>query len=141
MIVDLHRQGLILTAIARRTGLDRKTVRKYIERGLEAPVYSPRPPKKPVIAPWRDYLWQRIQALPELTTKRLMREIRDLGYTGGHTAVKACVRSVRLTASPLFERRFETPPGRPAQVAFACFRATFADEPEAERVVWLMSPW
>ncbi len=37
MILDLHRQGLSVTAIARRTGRDPKTVRKYIERGLELP--------------------------------------------------------------------------------------------------------
>jgi len=37
MILDLHRQGLSVSAIARQTGADRKTVRKYIERGLEAP--------------------------------------------------------------------------------------------------------
>ncbi|MET3524704.1 hypothetical protein ABID25_006575 [Mesorhizobium abyssinicae] len=35
MILDLHREGLSVTAIARRTGRDPKTVRKYIERGLE----------------------------------------------------------------------------------------------------------
>lgn len=37
MILDLHRQGLSVSAIARRTGRDPKTVRKYIERGLELP--------------------------------------------------------------------------------------------------------
>ena len=37
MILDLHRQGLGVSAIARRTGLNRKTVRKYIESGLEPP--------------------------------------------------------------------------------------------------------
>ena len=139
MILDLHRQGVSLSAIARRTGLDRKTVRRCIARGLEAPVYSPRPPKEPVIAPWRDYLRQRVQAVPELTAKRLLREIRDLGYTGGYTAVKDYVRGVRPAASPAFERRFETPAGRQAQVDFAHFRATFTDEPGAERVVWLFS--
>ena len=36
MILDLHRQGLTVSAIARRVGIDRKTVRKYIERGPEA---------------------------------------------------------------------------------------------------------
>ncbi|MEE7469252.1 helix-turn-helix domain-containing protein, partial [Methylobacterium oryzae] len=41
MILDLHRQGLSVTAIARRTGRDPKTVRKYIERGLEPPAYGP----------------------------------------------------------------------------------------------------
>ena len=30
MILDLHRQGLSVSAIARQSGLDRKTVRKYI---------------------------------------------------------------------------------------------------------------
>jgi transposase len=37
MILDLHQQGLSVSAIARRVGIDRKTVRKYIERGLEPP--------------------------------------------------------------------------------------------------------
>jgi DNA-binding NarL/FixJ family response regulator len=30
MILELHRQGLSVSAIAERTGFDRKTVRKYI---------------------------------------------------------------------------------------------------------------
>ena len=42
VIHDLKRQGLSISAIARKTGLDRKTVRKYLKRGLEAPGYSPR---------------------------------------------------------------------------------------------------
>jgi transposase len=37
MILDLAREGLSVSAIARRTGLDRKTIRKYIACGLEAP--------------------------------------------------------------------------------------------------------
>jgi len=32
MILELHRQGLSVAAIARRVGADRKTVRKYIAR-------------------------------------------------------------------------------------------------------------
>ena len=37
------RQGLTVAAIARRTGHDRKTIRKYIARGLEPPAYKPAP--------------------------------------------------------------------------------------------------
>jgi transposase len=51
MILDLHRQGLTISAIARRTGLDRKTVHRYIERGLEPPVYTPRPPRPTKVTP------------------------------------------------------------------------------------------
>ena len=45
MILDLHRQGLSVAAIARETGKDAKTIRRYIVRGLEPPVYGPRPPQ------------------------------------------------------------------------------------------------
>ena len=38
MILELHRQGVSVSAIARQVGLDRKTVHKYIERGLEPPL-------------------------------------------------------------------------------------------------------
>ncbi len=34
MILDLHRRGLSASAIARQTGIDRKTVLRSIERGL-----------------------------------------------------------------------------------------------------------
>jgi transposase len=37
MILDLHRQGAGVSAIARRTGLDRKTVRKVIAGGRQPP--------------------------------------------------------------------------------------------------------
>jgi transposase len=42
MILDLHRQGLSVSAIVRQLERDRKTVRKYIECGLEPPAYGPR---------------------------------------------------------------------------------------------------
>ena len=45
MIMELHRQGLNPTAIARQLGIDRKTVRKYIALGLEPPAYGPRTPR------------------------------------------------------------------------------------------------
>ena len=49
MILDLHRQGLTVSEIARRCGLDRKTVRRYIGRGLEPPTYGPRKPRRTVL--------------------------------------------------------------------------------------------
>jgi transposase len=42
MIPDLHRQGLSVSAIARQVGVDRKTVRTYIAKGLEPPAYKKR---------------------------------------------------------------------------------------------------
>ncbi|HEX2681979.1 MAG TPA: IS21 family transposase, partial [Candidatus Dormibacteraeota bacterium] len=139
MILDLHRQRLSVSAIARQLERDRKTVRKYIERGLAAPVYGPREPRPTVVTPFAAYLRERIAAFPELTGSRLLREIRELGYAGGYTAVKDFLRTVRPRALQAFERRFETPPGKQAQVDFAFFRTIFTDQPGAERIVWLFS--
>ena len=139
MVLNLVEQGLTVTAIARRTGLDRKTVRKYIDRGLDTPTYTPRPAKPSVVSPFETYLRERVTAVPELTGRRLLREIRDLGYAGGYTAVKDFLRAVRPTVVTGYERRFETPPGKQGQVDFAYFRTVFTDEPGVERIVWLFS--
>ena len=139
LIHDLKKQGLSLTAIARKVGCDRKTVRKYLERGLEAPVYGPRQPRDCLLDPYEDYLRERVMAFPDLSGARLLREIREMGYEGGYTRVTDFLRKVRPPARTRFERRFETPPGRQAQVDFAEFTVSFTDEPDITRKVWLFS--
>jgi transposase len=139
MILDLHREGLTVSAIARQLELDRKTVRKYIERGLEPPAYGPRKPRSRRLEPFEPYLWQRVAAYPGLTGSRLLREIRERGYRGGYTAVTDFLREVRPAPIPPFEIRFETPPGHQAQVDFAQFQVVFTDESNVVRIVWLFS--
>ena len=98
MILDLHRQGLSVSAIARQSGIDRRTVHKYIERGLAAPVYGPRKPRETVIDPFTAYLRERVTRYPGLTGMRLFRELKKLGYGGGYTAVADFLRDVRPAA-------------------------------------------
>src|SRR5919112_5062793 len=139
MILDLHRQGLSVSAIARQLGLDRKTVRKHMRRGLVAPAYGPRAPRVRVITPYLGYLRDRLAAYPELSGRRLWRELKERGYSGGYTMVTDALREIRPKATTPFEVRFETPPGEQAQVDFAQFQVVFADERGATRVVWLFS--
>jgi transposase len=141
MILELHREGLSITAIARRTGRDPKTVRKYIERGVEAPAYGARSVGRPSkLAPYMDFVRERVIAFPDLSAVRLTREIRELGYAGAYTAVKRYVAAHRPENGPKpYEVRFETPPGVQAQVDFARFVADFTDDPGTSRIVWLFS--
>jgi transposase len=139
MILDLHRQGLSVSEIARQSGLDRKTVRRYIERGLEPPTYGPRRPKPTLLDPFAGYLRERVKVYPGLTGSRLLRELKELGYAGGYTAVTDFLRDVRPTVDPKFEVRFETAPGEQGQVDFAQFQVLFTDEPTTPRIVWLFS--
>jgi len=139
MILELHRQGVSVSAIARRVGLDRKTVRRYIAQGLEPPTYGPRQPRVTLLHGFEPFLRQRLAAFPQLTGRRLHRELRELGYTGGYTILTDLLREIRSPEAARFEVRFETPPGRQAQVDFAHFRTVFTDEPGVERIIWLFS--
>ena len=111
MIHDLKRQGMGISEIARRTGLDRKTVRRRLAEGLGAPEYGPREARPRLIDDYGDYLRARVGAHPGLTGRRLHREITELGYKGGYTAVTDFPRGVRPTDAGRFEVRFETEPG------------------------------
>jgi transposase len=139
MILELHRQGLTVSAIARQLGIDRKTVRRYIARGLEPPTYGPRPARQRSTDRFLLYLGERLAAVPGLTAVRLWRELRERGYAGGYTAVKRAVRGIRPEPIAPFEVRFETAPGEQAQVDLARFEIEFTDEPGAKRIVWLFS--
>ena len=139
MIHDLRRQGLSVSAIARKTGLNRKTVRKYLARGLDAPAYGPRAPRPRNLAPYEAYLRERIGACEGLSGRRLHREIRDLGYTGGYSTVTDLLREIRPRRPHPFECRFETAPGKQAQMDFAEFTVTFDEEPDVRRRIWLFS--
>lgn len=139
MILELHRQGLSVSAIARTTGFDRKTVRRYIDRGLEPPTYGPRKPRPRLLDPFFGYLRERVAAYPDLTGARLLRELKERGYRGGYSAVTDFLRDIRPAAETGFEVRFETPPGEQGQVDFAQFQVVFTDEPTTPRIVWLFS--
>jgi transposase len=139
MIHQLREQGLSISAIAQRTGLDRKTVRKYLNNPVATPSYGPRAPRPRLIDPYVSYLRERLKACPQLSAMRLMREIKAQGYTGGRSAVTDFVAAVRPPEPRGFEHRFETPPGRQGQVDFAQFKTVFRDEPARVQVVWLFS--
>jgi transposase len=139
MILDLHRQGLSVSAIARHLCIDRKTVRRAIAKGLEPPKYKTRPPRARITDPFEPYLKERLAAYPGLTAMRLWREVKEHGYAGGYSVLRDCVRDLRPPRTAGFEVRFETPPGEQAQVDFAHFEVEFADDPGVKRVVWLFS--
>ncbi len=139
MIHDLKRQGLAISEIARRTGLDRKTVRRRLAEGPGAPTHGPRKARPRLIDDYADYPRERVETHPRLSGRRLHREIAELGYACGYTAVTDHLRSVRPRGEQRFQLRFETPPGRQSQADFAHSGTEFSGDPGKPRAVWLFS--
>ena len=79
-------------ALAGRYGLDPKTVRKYIERGIEAPAYGPRSVGRPCkLAPDLAAGWSRLpdrtrQAVTSLMTRLLVGHVADAAPAAGSDA-------------------------------------------------------
>lgn len=139
VILELHNQGLNISAIAQRTGMDRKTVRKYVLGGLQVPRGKTRIKRLKVMQPFERYVRERLMQWPELSCTRLFREIKQMGYAGQLTALKDFVRTIRPKAIAPYEDRFETAPGQQAQVDFAQFRTVFTDNADRTQTIWLFS--
>ena len=122
-------QGGSKSALARRLGISRDTIHRWIrdgdlDRDLDAAAvrYGPRPAVPTKLDRFKAVIEDRLAAYPDLSAVRLLDEIRAAGYDGGYSQLKAFVRRVRPAPPPDPVIRFETPAGRQAQVDFARFR-------------------
>jgi transposase len=121
MIKQMHREGLSVSEIARRTGHDRKTIRARLAEPLvTAPMTrESRGSKLDAFIP---YLEKRI-GVGVLNASKLYDEIRALGYTGKDRLVRGFVQPYREARRREAEAtvRFETEPGEQAQVDWGHF--------------------
>ncbi|WP_236045438.1 MULTISPECIES: transposase [Pseudooceanicola] len=96
LIHDLKRQGV--SAIARQIYCDGKTVRKYLDLGLEPPIYGSRPPRGSKLDGYHAYLLDRGADFPGPSGRRLFRELQGKGYESGKfwTKVLSDLRNRRV---------------------------------------------
>lgn len=120
-MMELYRTGLSISEIARQTGHDRKTVRKAVRGCLVKPKRKAKPLKKRErkLSAYEGYLKQRMNE-GVYNTRKLFREIRERGYTGGLTQVIMYVQPYRPKQNEPAVMRFETEPGEQAQVDWGC---------------------
>ncbi|AJJ51386.1 IS21 family transposase [Yersinia pestis] len=119
----LHKQGMSSRAIARELGISRNTVKRYLQENL-----SRQNIRRDLLLlhSWliRDYIRQRIaDAHPyKIPATVIAREIRDQGYRGGMTILRAFIRSLSVPQEQEPAVRFETEPGRQMQVDWGTMR-------------------
>lgn len=119
VIKEYHRQGLSISEIARRTGRDRKTVRRVLKEPVIVEKKTVRKRKRK-IEPYIPYLEQRIRQ-GVLNAQKLYLEIKKQGYPGKERQVRSFVQPYRQKQMPQATVRFETEPGQQVQVDWAYF--------------------
>ncbi|MCK9264784.1 MAG: IS21 family transposase [Deltaproteobacteria bacterium] len=126
-MVALKRQGLSERQIARRLGMSRKTVHKYledpgaIERGRR-PVE-----RESKLDPYEGNLRAWLKEDPEYKATWIYDHLRPMGYAGGYDLVKVKVHELKEESQRIAYMRFETEPGGQAQVDFGEFQVVRED--------------
>ena len=118
----MARRGMRIREIARELGCSRNTVKRYLHDG-KASRYGPRQPRGTKLDPFKDYLRERIEAAKPhwIPAVVLLREIREIGYTGGLTQLKMLINPLKPSGDePVV--RFETAPGEQMQADFTIVR-------------------
>lgn len=117
MVRELLRDGVSISEIARRTGHDRKTIRRLRAQPGHPPARR-NAPRPGIVAPYVPYLRMRVAA-GVLNATKLFQELQQQGYAGGVAQVRRFVHPLRAPRTPAVTERFETPPGWQAPVDWA----------------------
>jgi transposase len=111
----LLREGVPVAEVARRLGRSRQTLYNWLQRGEEGPSRRTRASK---LDPHRAYLEDRLERF-DLPAPVLLEELRKRGYRGGVSILRELVASIKDRHVRRLVDRFETSPGRQAQVDWA----------------------
>lgn len=93
-IHTLHKRGWSISAIARHTGRNRRTIRNYLN-GTTTPGLRKRAGEDP-FEPFVDYAAARLREDPHLWARTLCDELEALGYTASYQTLTRQIRERKL---------------------------------------------
>ena len=126
-IHSLHKQGHSCSEIARRVGLDRRTVQKYIDHPEKINQPRKATPRGSLVDPYRDQIAAMLEEDPQYRATLLFERLKRSGYEGGYELVKRVVAAHKADRSRKAYIRFESEPAQQAQVDFGEFVVTLPD--------------
>src|SRR2546425_956226 len=117
-IKDLHaHQGLTASQIAHALALDPRTVAYWLRQERFQPRKST--PRASKLAPFKPQIVQMLDKYP-YSAAQVFQRLREQGFAGGYSIVKAYVRTVRPKRQPAF-LKLAFAPGECAQVDWGSF--------------------
>jgi transposase len=126
-ILLLSRKGMSQRKIAKKLGMSRNTVKKYL-KNPEFPESRRRKRKrKSLLDPYRDTIKTWLEEDLDYTATWIYDRLRILGFHGSYEIVKRTVGAIKAERHKIAYMRFETEPGYQAQVDFGEFQVDNAD--------------
>ena len=125
MIRDLKSKGLSNIQIAQELGIDRKTVSKWLSTN-QIPTYQKQVALPSKLDPFKSYILTRMNE-GCVNANIIFDEITVLGYQGKSTILRTFMQPLRQSAMSKASIRYETPPGKQAQVDWGEFKLVCQD--------------
>src|SRR5690349_12872358 len=117
-IVTLFHGGASVRRIALSLGVTRRTVHRALgqieqARGGVPPERAPRPApaRASKLDTYEPAIRDLLERYPDISVRRILEELRPLGYTGGYTILSERVLHLRPSPAVAPVQRFETGPG------------------------------
>lgn len=125
-ILLMHRRGLSQRQIAKKLGISRNTVKKFIENRGDSEERKTIQ-RKSLLDPFHDNILYWLRDDPEYRATWIYDRLCNMGFTGSYEIVKRKVHEVKAEKQRVAYMRFETEPGFQAQVDFGAFQVENAD--------------
>jgi len=118
-IFKLKESGYSLSAISRITGIDRKTIRKYLKQGKSnKPTTKGRESKLSKLKPFENDIMNflKYSDIDFPPCPAIYERLVEKGYTGSLSLIQKWMNHYKQQRLPRVVIRYETPPGQQAQV-------------------------
>ncbi|MBW2557970.1 MAG: transposase [Deltaproteobacteria bacterium] len=121
----LERKGLSQRKIARKLGISRNTVKKYVKNQEYHEVKRKKLKRKSLLDPFIDNIDSWLDEDIEYQATWIYDRLCNMGFIGSYETVKREVHRIKAERQRIAYMRFETEPGFQAQVDFGEFPVWF----------------
>ena len=126
-ILVLKKKGLTQRQIAKKLGISRNTVKKYIENQGYPAIDRSKPNRKSLLDRFQGNLAAWLEEDMEYKATWIYDRLRPMGFGGSYEIVKRAVHDIKEERQRIAYMRFETEPGYQSQVDFGEFQFDRAD--------------
>ncbi len=135
-IIHRHSLGQSVRSIARTMRISRRAAQRVLDEQAAGRQQGPphpdlprrRTPRGSAVDAYEEQIGGFLRRYPNITSVRLLEELRALGYQGGYTVLRQRVQELRCAAQAPLVQRFETAPGMQAQMDWAVYSIPFSAE-------------
>ena len=132
LVITRYREGWSIRSLCRHFGISRNRIRRILreaqrqrDNGNDLPLKTIPRRRSSKLDAYLPAMKELLERYPAITGVRMLEELRDRGYDGGHSILQARLKSLRPKPRCEPDIRFETAPGVQGQMDWSPYTIDF----------------